>query len=42
MREIHARPDGRLGAVEVALAKDHQTLLTIERVVLPTPEQLDE
>ena len=37
MREDHARFDARLDAVEVAFGKVDQRLLTIERVVLPTP-----
>ena len=39
MREDHARFDARLDAVEVALGKVDQRLLTIERVVLPAPAQ---
>ena len=39
MREDHARFDARLDAVEVALGKVDQRLLTIERVVLPAPQQ---
>ena len=42
VREDHARFDARLDAVEVALGKVDQRLLTIERVVLPAPEQLGE
>ena len=38
MREDHARFDARLDAVEVALGKVDQRLLTIERIVLPAPE----
>ena len=38
MREDHARFDARLDAVEVALGKIDQRLLTIERIVLPAPE----
>ena len=38
MREDHARFDTRLDAVEVALGKVDQRLLTIERVVLPGPD----
>ena len=38
MREDHVRFDTRLDAVEVALGKVDQRLLTIERVVLPTPD----
>ena len=37
MREDHARFDARLDAVEVALGRVDQRLLTIERVVLPAP-----
>ena len=37
MREDHARFGARLRAVEVALGKVDQRLLTIERVVLPAP-----
>ena len=39
MREDHARFDARLDAVEVALGKVDQRLLTLERVVLPAPAQ---
>ena len=42
MREDHARFDARLAAVEVAFGKVDQRLLTIERVVLPAPEQPSE
>ena len=35
MREDHQRFDARLDAVEVALGKVDQRLLTIERTVLP-------
>ena len=38
MREDHVRFDARLDAVEVALGKVDQRLLTIERVVLPRPD----
>lgn len=41
MREIRAtleRFDARLDAIEVALAKLDQRLLTIERIVLPAAE----
>ena len=37
MREDHARFDARLDALEVAVGKVDQRLLTIERVVLPAP-----
>ena len=37
-REDHARFDARLDAIEVALGKVDQRLLTIERIVLPGPD----
>jgi hypothetical protein len=42
MRDDHARFDTRLDAVEVELGKVGQRLLTIERVVLPSPDADDE
>ena len=44
MDRIEARLDGfdeRLRSVEIALGKVDQRLLTIERVILPPPEQPD-